>query len=641
MSGKSKRLSRRQFLQNTAATAAATTFLAPFTDKLFAQPRDHKEFDYVVIGSGAGGGPLAVNLVNEGFRVALIEAGSRDTTIESEVPAYHGLATEVPSLSWSFGVRHYDSDEKTKAEAKYRAKLDGILYPRGSTIGGSTAVNAMITLYPDNSDWDHMEQVTEDPSWNGKLMRAYFQKLERCRYRLPFPNRGRHGFGGWLSTEQANIEFLFQDKQIKKMVIAAMEAEGFTDTVQALKKVGSLDPNDWTRIEKRLEGFFNIPKATLNGKRSGVRQLVLDAEKRRPDLLHIFHECLVKQIEFDPDSKPLKAKRVHFLKGQSLYKADTRSNSETRARAVDDFIHVGREVIVAGGTFNSPQILMLSGIGPEETLKKHNITVQKHLPGVGQNLQDRYEIGVVSQAAEDFELLKECSLATPGNDACYNQYVMNPEKHIYSTNGVVIGLIKKSSTQKDDPDLFVFGLPGRFTGYYPGWAKNAFQKNEFTWAVLKGHTANKAGYVTLRSKDPMDTPFINFRYFEDGSDRSGDDLRAMVEGVKIAREINRKGAAHINHEIEPSTKYQTDEELRDYLRKNAWGHHASGTNKMGYDKMSVVDKKFKVHGTSNVRVVDASVFPKIPGLFIVAPIYMIAEKASADIIATAYGRFNP
>jgi choline dehydrogenase len=207
----------------------------------------------------------------------------------------------------------------------------------------------------------------------------------------------------------------------------------------------------------------------------------------------------------------------------------------------------------------------------------------------------------------------------------------------------VVAIVKRSSPELADPDLFVFGLPGDFRGYAPGYSTAVTEsKRRFTWAVLKGHTQNTAGRVLLASTDPRDVPDIRFRYFDEGSVDQGQDVHdagAVVAGVKLIREISaatRKvlwwGAFD---EVFPGAEVASDEDLQGFVEQEAWGHHASCTCKIGgdADPMAVLDSKFRVRGTSNLRVVDASSFPRIPGFFIVTSIYMISEKATDVLLA--------
>jgi choline dehydrogenase len=299
--------------------------------------------------------------------------------------------------------------------------------------------------------------------------------------------------------------------------------------------------------------------------------------------------------------------------------------------------YASREVILAGGAFNSPQLLMLSGIGPKDHLASRGIPVRVDLPGVGQNLQDRYEIGVVNRVKADFGLLKDATFDAPAAgaapDPVFAQWLAG--KGVYTTNGAVISVITRAARSRPEPDLFLFGLAGLFKGYFPGYSKLFREhKDYFTWGILKAHTNNTAGQVTLRSSDPLEVPQIDFRYFDEGNDASGDDLESVVHGIELARRMTRGVRSLIEAEELPGEALQTPDELRQFVKDNAWGHHASCTNRMGPagDRMAVVDSAFRVYGTRGLRVVDASVFPRIPGFFIVTPTYMISEKAS-DVIA--------
>jgi choline dehydrogenase len=202
----------------------------------------------------------------------------------------------------------------------------------------------------------------------------------------------------------------------------------------------------------------------------------------------------------------------------------------------------------------------------------------------------------------------------------------------------VVSLVKRSSLDQPVPDLYLFGLLGAFKGYYPGYARSILTSGDhFTWAVLKAHTGNTAGRVTLRSRDPREMPAINFHYFEEGNNKE-EDLNAVVEGIETVRRINARSGDAIEEEILPGPGVKTKAQIREFIKDNAWGHHASCSCRIGPpgDKMAVVDSRFKVHGIRNLRVVDASVFPRIPGFFIVCAIYMIGEKARDVIVEDAH-----
>jgi choline dehydrogenase-like flavoprotein len=221
---------------------------------------------------------------------------------------------------------------------------------------------------------------------------------------------------------------------------------------------------------------------------------------------------------------------------------------------------------------------------------------------------------------------------SPG-DPQYREWA-HGRQGVYTTNGAVLAVIKRSTKAQPLPDLFCFALLGLFRGYFPGYSALFPQHlNYLTWAILKAHTINQAGEVTLRSPDPLDPPAVNFHYFEEGTDKKSEDLDAVVDGIKFVRtmtaELKQQGL--IAAEELPGDSVQSDDDLRQFVRDNAWGHHASCTCPIG----TVLSSDFKVLRTQGLRVVDASVFPRIPGFFIVSAIYMIGEKAADVILADA------
>jgi len=644
-SKKKQDLSRREFIKTAAgyAVTAATLTGCAHVEAIRTIAGSKEEYEYIVIGSGAGGGPVAANLAKAGHRVLLIEAGTVQKGQNTTVPAFHLHSTEDPSMAWNFFVKHYANQERQQRDSKY-VPGKGILYPRAGTVGGCTAHNALVTLYPDNQDWDNIATLMNDRSWNSGEMRGYFERLERNHYIKPGDrNRTRNGFEGWLDTEQGDPRLLLKDPQLLTLVAEAAAKQGISRDVfeKIFLQGGNLkfDPNNWEYVQNKEDGIFSIPKVTKDGVRSGTRELILATIEENPRNLILKTGCLVTRLLFGEDSKRNRAVGVEYLEGEHLYRADPNSGERSAGMSTPRKVFATREIILAGGAFNSPQLLMLSGIGNEKHLKHHGIKPHIHLPGVGHNLQDRYEITSVTQLLNPFELIQKCMFGRPG-DPCLDDYMMG-HSSVYSTNGIVLALIKRSNPNKTTPDLVIFGGPSHFRGYYPGYSADGYQKNRFSWAVLKGHTNNTAGVVKLKSKDPLDTPDICFHYFDEGNDASGDDLEGILEGMKFARSLTQGEAVKIlsDREVVPGREVATDDQMREFIRNESWGHHASCSNKMGpkEDPMAVVDTNFLVHGTQNLRIVDASVFPKIPGLFIVVPIYMVAEKASDVILAAARG----
>lgn len=342
--------------------------------------------------------------------------------------------------------------------------------------------------------------------------------------------------------------------------------------------------------------------------------------------------CHVTKITFD-ESTPPRATGVEFLDGQYLYKASPKSSGKT---GVAGSATASREVIISGGTYNSPQLLKLSGVGPADELKEFDIPVVVDLPGVGTNLQDHYEINVQGKAPANFVAFDGCTFDGSAQDKCLDRWnaPVDGNRGIYASPGVGAAMFHKSSVaEKDNFDLFVFGGPINFRGYFPNYSVNATADHDwFTWAILKAHPRNTAGTVKLRSADPLDVPEITYNYFDTGSGDYEKDLTALKEAVDLARHSFASQPIEIK-EVLPGKDVTTKEAIAEYAKDTAWGHHASSTCPIGADddKMAVLDSSFRVRGTAGLRVVDASVYPKIPGTFTAVSTYMVAEKA-ADVI---------
>lgn len=541
-------------------------------------------------------------------------------------------------MAWNFFVHHYDENESR--DPKYRKEHGGVLYPRAGTLGGCTAHNAMITLVPHDSDWNGIADLTGDESWRADKMWQYFQRVERCLYReAPEPgktNRTGHGFDGWLSTSTVDPGIALGDKDVVGTILSTLRwgarrfwYRGLFWRIKRFFLTGD-DPND-QRNRAAFEGVTTtVPLATAGGKRNGTRERIRKVQASHGDRLTVWMETFVTRVVFDDDQR---AVGVKYCKGRNLYHADPAS-AKTGPSSEEE-VRCTREVILAGGAFNTPQLLMLSGIGPKEDLEEMGIACRVDRPGVGGNLQDRYEVGVVAEMRKPFSMLKDATFKAPGEgippDPCFQEWIEG--RGLYTSNGAMAALILKSDSSKKDPDLFIFALPGDFRGYFPDYSVEIEKrKDHLTWAILKAHTNNTAGTVRLRSGNPFERPSIRFHYFEEGNDTKGEDLDAMVKAVKLVRRMNRDNEA-IARELLPGPGVG-DDRLGEWVGRQAWGHHASCSCRMGKpdDRDAVVDSRFRVIGTKGLRIVDASVFPRIPGFFIVTPIYMISEKAS-DVIA--------
>lgn len=602
-------------------------------------------YEYVIVGSGAGGGPLASRLALAGHKTLLIEAGNdQGDNINYTIPAFSPKASEDEKMAWNFFVRHYADEERQARDFKTTyetpdgdeyiglnppegSTMKGTLYPRAQTLGGCTAHNALIAIYPFQSDFEHIASLTGDSSWSPDNMRKHFVKLENNGY-LPVPPKQKgHGYDGWLGIEEAPVSIMQNDSQLHSLYTGGAYALGNeTHSHNNLHSLLTADPNADTTKRDTSNGYYQIPISTHNGRRNGPREFIArvrdatnpDGSKKYP--LDVRPNCYVTKVVFDESVDPPRATGVDFLDGKYLYKASPRSGTDFAGPGKPGSATASREVIVAGGVYNSPQILKLSGVGPAEELNKFGIKVVSNLPGVGTNLQDHYESVVQVHVPENFTALD----------------YPNPDIHsgFYTSSGLLATMFYKSSaTAENNWDVFVFGGPVNFRGFFPGYSVNiSAQHNLFSWAMLKAHPRNTAGHVTLRSANPLDVPDIVFNYFDTGVGNYSADLQALYETIELARDAFSR-ASIPTEEILPGADVKSKEDIQTYVEDTAWGHHASCTCPMGPDddSMAVLDSSFRVRGVNGLRVVDASVFPRVPGTFTAASTYVVAEKA-ADVI---------
>ncbi|KAI0157611.1 choline dehydrogenase mitochondrial precursor [Xylariaceae sp. FL1272] len=677
---------------------------------LSAEEPQQKEYEYIVVGSGPGGAPLAVRLAKAGHSVLLVDAGDDYGHLRQvEAPALANPSSERNEVSWGFFTNHYANEEMAKKDRKvswvspdgqtyYTGQnppedytLIGNFYPRYGGLGGCSEHNALVTMLPSKNDFDNIAKLVGDDSWNNDNMRQYFELIENNEYQAPIFNKTGHGFDGYIDVAWDPLGIAAQDvkfvsalmgaakafgldvddlntvlTQTMDTVIAAKEADPHSELlpldvtqpiVQALSDLLMPDLNVDSPDRDTINIFGRLPLSmdNVNYRRSSPRDLVYDtvtaknADGSKKYKLEVALETLVTKVTFEEytcKTKKPKANGIEYLFGQSLYRADPRASlTENTGKAGS--VKATKEVIVAGGAFNSPQILKLSGVGPKAELQKFGIPVVKDLPGVGTGLQDRLEVSMNADYPTNFTRILDCTYLGTEDDPCWEQYA-NPNNHgsqkgTYASGLVYSGSFWASSHSEDgEQDLWIGGFPAMFNGFWPGyssWAATADDKTHWSWLVLKAHTHNNAGTVQLLSTNPRDTPNITFHSMYEGmtKEEADKDVYAMVEGMRMAQAFygNTTDIDGLPVQYWPPLDVQTDDELAEWVTEEAWGHHASCSNPIGADNdtMAVLDGNFKVRGIDSLRVVDASAWPFIPGTFIYLPTMMISEKAAHAILS--------
>ncbi|WP_374632332.1 GMC family oxidoreductase [Paracoccus sp. (in: a-proteobacteria)] len=596
-------------------------------------PADHaRAYDYIVVGAGAGGAVVAARLAECGASVLVIEAGGDPLAAAQDggaempladavrVPAFHAFASEHPDLREDHWVRHHDDDALQARDWRYDRDKDGVLYPRVCGLGGCTMHHAMIVVRPNDSDWNQIAAITGDAGWQASAMQRYFQRIERCRYRAGFwrwlcrltgLNPTGHGWRGWLTTERAVPMRALLDLRLRWSLLRSVGS-----VADAFKRDGTnwettaTDPNDRRWWNRGIAGIRIAPLGTRRHVRHGARERLLDAQARHPDRLELRLQTRVA--------------RVVISDGRAI-------GVEIGAGAAPEIITARREVILAGGAFATPQLLMLSGIGDPAHLAGHGIALARALPGVGANLQDRYEIGVANRMIRPWAAMRGVKYSR--KDRHYRIWKWLGRGN-YASNGVLFSLAMRSRPEIGETDLHCFALLADFRGYYRGYSERIRRGDYLSWIILKAYAANRAGCVRLRGNDPETRPDIRFRSFQGpGADQ---DLDAVVHAIRTVRRIADSFDELIAEEEEPGRQRHSDAALRDYVRANAWGHHACGTAAMGPETDGgVLDGRLRVHGIAGLRVVDASAFPRIPGYFLVMAVFMLAERAADMILEDA------
>lgn len=588
------------------------------------------EYDYIVVGSGAGGGPLAARLASEGQRVLLLEAGEDvGDSLRYQVPAMHALSTEEPGMAWWYFVKHHADPALDLEDSKITEQ--GILYPRGSALGGSTAVNALVTVRAPRADWDRLAAYTGEPGWRATAVAPHHQRVD-----------------GWLRATLPPLALADGDPFVRDMLTSAASVHAeqgpfdlradpldIDGTAAELARLAEQNVNDALALGE-TEGLYRLPLATEHGRRRGTRERLVETVTAGHPLT-IWTRAFVRRVIFD-DGDPPRAIGVEYVRGGAPYHASLEPTAATDAPAE---VFAAREVVLSAGTFNTPQLLMLSGVGDPEVLGAAGIPTRVPLRGVGRNLQDRYEIAVVAETSRDLPIVEGCTLGQSApTDPCVDAW--RDGEGVYQTTGFLASVLRRATPERVQANLQIFASPGDARGYYPGYSRDALRTHDrFSWLVLEAHTSNRDGRVTVESADPYARPTIDFRSFDERDPAADPELQDLVRGIRFVRRVlARMRQTHEGttaEEIWPGAEVESDAELAAFASREAWGHHACCTSAMGdeSDPDAVLDARLRVRGTLGLRVVDSSAFPEIPGTFLAHPTFVLSERAADFILEDA------
>ncbi|KAJ7751949.1 hypothetical protein DFH07DRAFT_1032145 [Mycena maculata] len=570
--------------------------------------RSQSEFDFVVVGAGAGGGPLAARLAESGF------SGHDVVNVNTTIPFYFGRAVEDPQLELNHTYDEYSPGAKFPRNDAW--------YPRARGVGGSTIHNAMVNdIANTEADFDDLALMFNDPTWSYNNMRKYFKRIEHNLY-LNTTNPD-HGFMGWLRTSLNPTSILANPSfEVNTLAVSGPSIDDINSVLNdAAIGVGT-------------------PSYTIDEhhNRSSVHDRLVHSKAREHGRLNFTLDTLATKImlcESGTGDSPV-AYGVEIAPGAALPIA---SNFKGKTQLKTELVIVRHEVIVSAGVFQSPQLL--SGIGDRSELSRHGIDPIVHLPGVGINLQDHDEVANIWTLKHNYTLFNGCTiLYTPETDPCLEYWTESGHQNLYSLGAALFMLMSKSLPTLPAPDMMIYWVPGFFRGFFPGFPDElADIHNALTAVVLKAHPSSR-GVVRLTGNHPQDLLHIEKRHFE--APGGMDDIFSIREAIKVARSIveHPNITMHVNAQVFPGPGFQTDEEIDDHILEHVFGHHACCTNAMGADDdpNAVLDGDFKVRGVEGLRVVDLSSWPKVPGWFVTTPTYMISEKAAEVIRMSAEPR---
>lgn len=533
------------------------------------------KFDFVIIGAGSAGSTLANRLsADPSLSVCLIEAGPRDRNPLIHIPLGILWMMRSKTLNWNYYT-------EPQTELKNRK----LFWPRGKTLGGCSASNAMCYTRGHSADYDQWSALG-NKGWSYQEVLPYFRKLENYE---PADNEF-HGKGGLLNVSELRV---------KNPICQAF--------VDSAIEVGYPHNDDFSGKEQEGVEFYKVTQK--NGERWSAARAYLHPVMHRKNLT-ILTEAQVSRI---------------LLKDKVATGVEIIRKGETIS------IEAKREVVLSGGAINSPQVLMLSGIGAKAELSRHGIAVKHELPGVGQNLQDHLDVMVVTRSRWPVTYGLTPSTLLKGLLVDGPRYLFS-RRGMLSTNGAESGGFLKSDNNLPIPDLQLHLTPVPLSNHS---LNIRFMLHHGYSLHVCDLRPKSRGYIGLKSANPLDKALIQPNYLS-----HPDDMATMIRAVKVARKIlaGKPFDKYRGKEEVPGFALDDDAAIERFIRSHAETiYHPVGTCKMGHDEMAVVDDRLRVRGIQQLRVVDASIMPTLIGGNTNVPTIMIAEKAADMILEETKG----
>ncbi len=525
------------------------------------------EYDYIILGAGSAGCVLANRLSESGeHSVLIVEAGPMDNKLLIHIPAGVHSVYKDPSINWN-----YQSEVEPDLEQR------NIELPRGKVVGGSSSINAMVYMRGNPMDYDGWADQLGLKGWSYADCLPYFKRGETSE-------RGGNawrGDSGPLGVAQARLDNPLFDAILEA---GKTSGQGYSDDLNGYQP----------------EGLARLDSTIRDGRRCSAADAHLKPALTRPNLELVTH-ALVEQVL-------LENKRA--------------TGARFQHRGKVQIIRANREVIVSCGAIKSPQVLMLSGIGPAKELNKHNITIRHEMPAVGQNLQDHLKILCSWRCTRPITYQH---VSRPWSKLKIGLRWLKSHDGFAASNIWEAGGLIRGNESVDYPNLQYHFAP--ISATYEG--RKIKLSQGFTLQVDQLRPASR-GHIELNSANPTDKPAVHFNYLSDDYD-----LRELVEGYQKMQELVWQPAfiASRGDRTEPAPDVKSDIEIENWIRTTAsTDFHPSCTCRMGSADDAVVDNEMKVHGIEGLRVVDASVMPNIISGNLNAPTQMIADRASDFIL---------